>query len=295
MRVLALGNRGRADPGEPRRGDCDVDAGRRLGRPASSIRGENGRAVRAELPIEPLLQRFFREAVDIGRMVLREEEVHLVAVVADDERLVARHCRRGGIEGMIGQDAAIANRAESTRGRIAADPPAPAAEHQRTRRALSESHLHVHERVGGHVQQSAPLRFLQAELLQHHPRGRDRGLHRIQANAWPAFDRRLVEVRNRRGQSVETRRSWRRRRFPRKSSRSAGSPPNRSILSGTHFRPSRISRMPWLPDVAYSSPPRSPSTGIPRVRAGGSWRRRPHQRSAPDCSHPGSRRRPNRW
>jgi hypothetical protein len=38
----------------------------------------------------------------------------------------------------------------------------------------------------------------------------------------------------------------------------AGFPPNPSMFSFTQRSPSRMSKGPWLPEVAYSSPPRSP-------------------------------------
>ena len=98
-----------------------------------SIRRLHRRGTRTEVLIQSRLQRRVGERIDIRRTALREEEVHLVAVVADDERLVSRDGRRRGIEWMIRKHAAIEHRTEAARRGIAADAPATAVRHERAR------------------------------------------------------------------------------------------------------------------------------------------------------------------
>src|SRR5690348_8175217 len=98
LRVFALCDGERADDVETRGGDGDVQVGGRILGAALFVRLQKAACIRAKFAIETRFRCVFREGIDIRGVLLREAEVHFVAVVTEDQRLTVRDGGRRGIE-----------------------------------------------------------------------------------------------------------------------------------------------------------------------------------------------------
>src|SRR4051794_37679817 len=105
-------------------------------------------------------------------MRFHEEEDGLIAVIADNERLILRDSRCVRIERMVRQYPAVHHRPETARSSTAPDTTASSTHRQRTAPGLfPQIYLDGQKPFCRHVEQFAPLIFAEPELLHDHQGG----------------------------------------------------------------------------------------------------------------------------